>query len=43
MTNLKKKGVGTTFSFVLPVDDLAERADMRAEAVAELEQSEELG
>ena len=38
-----EKGVGTTFSFVLPVDDLAERADMRAEAVAELEQSEELG
>ena len=38
-----ERGVGTTFSFVLPVNDVGERAGMQAEAVAELEQSEEPG
>ena len=40
-----ERGVGTTFSFVLPVNDVAEHAGMRAEtqALAELEQSEEPG
>jgi signal transduction histidine kinase len=38
-----EKGVGTTFSFVLPVNDVGERAGQRAEAMAELERSEEPG
>jgi len=38
-----ERGVGTTFSFVLPVNDVGERAGLQAEAVAELEQSEEPG
>jgi len=38
-----ERGVGTTFSFVLPVNDVGERAGLQAEALAELEQSEEPG
>ena len=36
-----ERGVGTTFSFVLPVNDVGERAGLQAEALAELEQAEE--
>ena len=38
-----ERGVGTTFSFVLPVNDAGERAGLQAETVTELEQSEEPG
>jgi signal transduction histidine kinase/GAF domain-containing protein len=38
-----KKGVGTTFSLVLPVNNVGEGAGMQAEAMAEMEPSEEPG